>query len=93
MGKCVVSVPLADGKVHQFDVDPVCATGQYPSVFPLTFTPRAGTTSPLAPLDAVDCCTRKARCSIRTRRRDPLAIPGEIRDWVEYWGIPHFEAV
>ena len=54
VGKRVVSVALADGKVHQFDVDPVCATGQYPSVFPLTFTPRAGTTSTLAPLDAVD---------------------------------------
>lgn len=56
IGKRVVSIALADGKVHQFDVvaSPNCDTGQVPSVFSLAFNPRPGTTSTLQALDAAD---------------------------------------
>lgn len=56
IGKRTVSIALADGKVHQFDVvaSPNCDTGQVPAVFTMAFTPRGGTTSSLAVLDGGD---------------------------------------
>ena len=56
IGKRTVSIALADGKVHQFDVvaSPNCDTGQVPAVFTMAFTPRLGTTSSLAVLDGGD---------------------------------------
>ena len=56
IGKRTVSIGLADGKVHQFDVvaSPQCDTGQVPAVFTMAFTPRSGTTSSLAVLDGGD---------------------------------------
>ncbi|HEY2395934.1 MAG TPA: RHS repeat-associated core domain-containing protein [Rudaea sp.] len=56
IGKRTVSIALADGKVHQFDVvaSPQCDTGQVPEVFTMAFTPRIGTTSSLAVLDGGD---------------------------------------
>ena len=56
IGKRVVSIALADGKVHQFDVaaSPDCDTAQTPVSFTMAFNPRSGTTSTLVALDAAD---------------------------------------
>lgn len=56
IGKRVVSIALADGKVHQFDVvaSPDCDIGQFPAVFSMAFNPRPGTTSMLESIDAAD---------------------------------------
>lgn len=55
VGKRTVSIAMADGKMHQFDIDASnnCAVGQVPtaSLLNLNFVPRPGTTSSLDILD------------------------------------------